>query len=73
MVNFVRPFEKEGVASEVNDFKLHALQIIIIKNNLFLAAESSGWGFGWGGGGGTDEFVESFVPADNKTYEGPEF
>ena len=39
----------------------------------FLAAESSGWGWGFGGGGGTEEFVESFVPADNKTYEGPEF
>ena len=43
------------------------------QNNPFLAAESSGWGWGFGGGGGTEEFVESFVPADNKTYEGPEF
>ena len=44
-----------------------------MKNNPFLAAESSGWGFGWGGGGGTEEFVKSFAPAHNETYEGPEF
>ena len=53
---------------------MHTIYILShIKNNPFLAAESSGWGFGWGGGGGTEEFVKSFVPADNRTYEGPEF